>query len=431
MTHRRLLRACVVLTLPLAFAVGACSENLETGAACPTLCPGQQLDIIDTVIDPAIVLDTTLGPYPFIGYEPALLLASRGDTADVRAVIRFDTLARFYQPRNVDTIEVVTHVDSATLEVQMLRTRVPLPATFDLEVYDVGDSTLVDSIPATLVPLFTPERFLGHLSIDSADFADTATYQVPLDSAKLRAMLQDTLGVVRLGLRVRSAESVQVLVRTSQGAIGPARLNYRLSADTAIPPVSVPPSSITPRTPLFVAGDYLNYPIVAVAPPVRASQRFGVGGMPGVRSYLRFDLPNWLTDSVAVLRAQLEMVQEPIPGMNPLDSLTVFAQLVIANSAVTDLRRAGLLLAPEGTFIRDTMRLSPADSGLRTFELNGAIPVWRTVDGVRRIPAAIIIRSTSEALSLAGARFYGLHADPTLRPRLRISYVPPVPFGQP
>ena len=68
----------------MAFIVGACTEDIESGAACPTLCPGQQLDIIDTVITPAVVLDTTIGDFPLLGLDNVLLtthLAARTYTA--------------------------------------------------------------------------------------------------------------------------------------------------------------------------------------------------------------------------------------------------------------------------------------------------------------------------------------------------------------
>ena len=46
--------------------------------------------------------------------ETPLLLASRGDTLDVRAIIRFDSLTRLWTPSG-DTARPVTFVDSATL----------------------------------------------------------------------------------------------------------------------------------------------------------------------------------------------------------------------------------------------------------------------------------------------------------------------------
>ncbi|MFM8909782.1 MAG: hypothetical protein ACKOH8_04295, partial [Gemmatimonadota bacterium] len=75
-------RATIVAALFAAATLGACTEELRTSATCPGLCPGQQVPILDTVIDPAVVLDTTLHPFPVLGGESSLLLAARGDTLD-------------------------------------------------------------------------------------------------------------------------------------------------------------------------------------------------------------------------------------------------------------------------------------------------------------------------------------------------------------
>src|SRR5665213_1882649 len=39
--------------------LAACNENLAGGAACPSLCPGQQLEVHDTVLVASALFDTT------------------------------------------------------------------------------------------------------------------------------------------------------------------------------------------------------------------------------------------------------------------------------------------------------------------------------------------------------------------------------------
>ena len=70
--------------------LGACTEKLETGASCPLLCPGQEIVVRDTVIDPAYTFDTSLVGYPIQGLEFPLLLAARGVTLDVRYLVEED-----------------------------------------------------------------------------------------------------------------------------------------------------------------------------------------------------------------------------------------------------------------------------------------------------------------------------------------------------
>jgi hypothetical protein len=77
---RRLRALWFVLALPLAAAVGACTEDLQTGDACPLLCPNQQVEVRDTIIDNIVVLDSSLVGFPFEGSEEPLLLAKLGDS---------------------------------------------------------------------------------------------------------------------------------------------------------------------------------------------------------------------------------------------------------------------------------------------------------------------------------------------------------------
>lgn len=435
MTFRRLLRAPVLLALPLAAVIGACSEDIETGGACPALCPGQELEILDTLLAPAIEFDTTVGDFPLTGFEPTLLLASRGDSLDVRAIVRFDTIIRGFRPSPDDTVEDVHFVDSATLNIRIRRTHVPLPPTFFIDVYDVDDAVTPDTALSAMLALFSPERLVGSIQIDSAGVKDTTLIRIPIDTAYLLDVVEDPARRVRFGLQLRAAESAQVRVLpVDSGSFGP-RLRYRVSPDTAVSVANIAPSSSTPETPLFQALDFIDYVVmVEQSGHPEPTTTFGVGGMPGTRSYLRFDLPSWLTDSSTILRARLELVQAPLRGLDDTVKVGIRPQMVLAGHAITDLRRAALLVAPFGAFGSvDSLHVAPADSGLRSLEINALVRQWRTINGTRPLPSAIILRSTVEGTSAAGARFFGLAADESLRPRLRISYVraSDISFGQP
>lgn len=427
----RSFRSLTLLALPLVAILGACTEKLDTGASCPLLCPGQEIVIRDTVIEPAYVLDTSLVGYPIQGLEFPLLLSARGDTMDVRAVIRFDTLQRSYTPRG-DTLQPITTLDSAFLSLRLYANGFAIPQQFFVDVYDVTDTTLVDSLPLTLVPLFAPERLIGSIRYDSATFNDSSRVRIPLDTTKLREIVTNPGRRLRVGLQVRAAVSTQFKVTPySPNGDGPA-LEYRVSPDTAVRRVTgLAPSSNTPLTPVFVAGDFVDYSIVVDAPSVLAAGTFAVGGLPGSRGYLRFELPRWLTDSVAVLRASLELTQDPVRGPSDRDTLRLLTHLVVANETVTDLRRAATLITASGLFT-NTLRLVPRDSGVRVLEMNSLVRQWGLVDSTANIPSAIVLRTDSEGSSPAVARFFALDAaDPSVRPRLRISYTPSKTFGRP
>ena len=79
-------------------ALAACQENLAGGAACPTLCPGQQLEVHDTVLVAAEIFDTSaiVNGMPPLGTETQLLVAryadAQGDSIVSGAVLRYDSL---------------------------------------------------------------------------------------------------------------------------------------------------------------------------------------------------------------------------------------------------------------------------------------------------------------------------------------------------
>lgn len=430
MMRSPLLRAPLAWVLAVVLATGACAERLDTGATCPVLCPGQTLDILDTVLTDIVAVDSAIGGFPFQGTESPMLLASRGDTLDVRVIVRFDTLTRVWAPVG-DTARLITYLDSLALRVQLRKTAVAFPATAFIDAFDVTDTTAADSLPSQLTPRFTAAQLLGTVQVDSAGFGDSLTVRISLDTAKFRAILGDSGRPLRIGLRIRAEGSVAVQVRTSEsGANGPV-LRYRVAPDSIVAARTVLPSSKTPTAPEGLRSEYADYSYVVRAPAVDAPARLLVGGLPGRRTYIRFALPRWLTDSVAVLSARLELVQDPLRALDPARTVKVRGQLVLAGFAMTDLSRAARLLAPAGTAISDSIVTAAGDSGTVQLEMNGAIRQWRTVNGTSPFPTAIVLRPDVDGTDSPSVRFFSAEAPAGLRPRLRISYVPAIRYGRP
>lgn len=425
-------RTLLLLALPLAAVVGACTEDLDTGSTCPLLCPGQDVAFLDTVFDPAYSFDTTLYGFPLQGLDASMLLANRPDTLDVRVVIRFDSLIRAYIPFGADTAEPISHVDSAFLSFRASVGELPLPARVTIEAYDVFDPSVADSATTDLLPHFAPSRLIGGVSFLGANHVDSVRVKIPLDSAYLRALLADSTHRLHVGLRIVSQDPVEMLITPYlPNGDGPL-LDYQISTDSLVDPVtSLRPSSATPTTPGLVAGDLVDFQVVALAPDYTMPGRFVVGGLPGARTYIRFDLPTWLTDSVGVLRARLELTQDPIYGAASTDTFTLLPHLVVAGHEVTDLRRATTLLTGAGSFTNIPTML-PSDSGVVSIEMNQLVRLWVTQNGVKPLPSAIVLRSNNEGTSPMAVRFFSPSAaDVSLRPRLRISYTPGAQFGRP
>lgn len=428
---RRLRAFWFLLAVPLAAAVGACTEDLQTGETCPLLCPGQQIEIKDTILDNIVVLDSSLVGFPFQGSEEPLLLVRLGDSLDVRPVVRFDSLTRTYLRSGVETPEPITDLDSAFVNIFLRASDVPTPAQWFIDVYNVWDSTLVDTLPGQLIPLFAPGNLIGTYQGDTA-FADSLRVRVPIDSAYLRDLLATPSKRLRLGFQVRAVEPVMFRMGSFESGNGASLVYKIITTDSTVTPLrTAQPTSLTPPVPPQAADDLLDFQVIAVAPNHALGGTFHVGGLPGSRAYLRIALPLWVTDSVGLLRAELLLSQSPIGGAAANDSLMVDVHLILANETVPSLFRAATLISPAGVFA-PSVRLVPSEVRPIRININTLVRQWNTNNSARALPTAILLRSNVEGASAAAARFFSNESpDPTLRPRLRLSYTPSRILGRP
>jgi hypothetical protein len=410
----------------LLFSLG-CSEQVTSSVACPELCTDESATLRDTVLTGALVLDTTFSGFPLLGESRDIALVSRGDTADVRIIARFDTLPSTFLPPAPQPDSLIARVDSAAYLFAVDTTFKKPTVPITIEAFDV-DTTAADTVPATLLPLFRDDRLIGSATYLAADVKDTLRLPLNNDAvlAKVRAGTH-----LRIGLRMRTpvGQSASVLVVGSQFT---PRVRFRVSADTTVMPDTVFPSSRTPVSDASIATSLLLYPLHAAgALPPPPSDRLALGGIAGARSYLRFDIPGIVLDSVQVIRASLQLTQRPsrFPGGNQ-DTVTVITQAVVAGAAVTDIYTASQFLGATLNFPVDTLRLVPRDSGTRSLEIVNIVRAWRIV-GTSRTPRALVIRAAEEGLLAGELNFFSADAPEAVRPRLRLTYVPRRGFGLP
>jgi hypothetical protein len=417
----------VLFVASAAAVLGACNEHLDAGSACPSLCPGLSVPIKDTVLSPVLAFDTTLVGYPSVGTELGIPLASRGDTLDVRGVIRFDSLVTFFAPP-ADTSRPVTRADTAILRVRINLTQSRLPATVRFEAYDV-DTIADDGNTAAVLALFRPDRLFATRTLTRAEITDSLIF--PISSAWLLQKIQAGANL-RVGIRLVGSGPVSLRLHTVETGLQ-SEIRYYVSTDTAVKQIVVAPYSKTPVEPALLAFDYRDYAVVARnALPAIGNQALATGGVPARRSYLRFNIPQWLLDSNTVVRATLQLTQIPMRGFDQGDSVTIHGQAVAATSLITDLYRSSQILIPQGMFVADSIRVAPADSGVRTLEINSLLTVWKTQAGTAEAPQrAIVLLQTEEGLHGAEVRFFNARSAAAVRPRLRVSYIPRVTFGVP
>jgi hypothetical protein len=101
---------------------------------------------------------------------------------------------------------------------------------------------------------------------------------------------------------------------------------------------------------------------------------------------------------------------------------------VTAGPAVTDISRALLFLTSLGK--TDSTRLVAADSGTRSFELINFVRAWRSTTA-ERTPRALALRVTTESLTAGQIDFFSIEAPVTVRPKLRLTYLPQQTGGLP
>ena len=412
----------LLLFVALGAGVVACGEDLESGAACPVLCPGQNLAVFDTTFE-AVSLDTTVLGIPGFGSEGSLYLAHRGDTLDVRAVVRFDSLPSTFSKNSGDS--TITRLDSAYVVFAVSAAGTRVKGNVRLDLFDV-DTAEADTVETVVKSLFRPDRLIGGVTLDSASVKDSI--KVLINNA---VMLRKVAAKARLrvGVRLTAAAGGEIELGSLDGGATPFLRFDPAPEDTAIRALTVAPASGTPTSDAFAAADFADYTLVFKTPAAPTGAVLSVGGIPNRRAFLRFNVPSRILDSSTVLRASLILTQQPNRTINAKDTLTIVPELSIAGDDVSDVTRSALLLAG---FAFDTMKVAPGDSGTRVLEVATAVRQWATASASTiKQQQALVLRSTREGTSPFELYFASREAAAALRPRLRVSYALRSSFGIP
>ena len=204
-----------------------------------------------------------------------------------------------------------------------------------------------------------------------------------------------------------------------------------MTPDTLVRRDTVLLQSFTPKDDP-IATVYAMYPIVvAGALPIPAPNVLAVGGVGGARSYLRFNIPPILLDSVQVVRASLLLNQLPSRvAASSADTTALLVSPILAGEKITDVRTIVTFAGTGAVGGLDSVRLVPKDAGLRSIELVSLFRAWRAVGSANSI-RAIVLRAKQEAASTAELDFVSSEGAEALRPKLRITYVPRRGFGLP
>lgn len=410
----------LAIAFGLAVAFGACDEQLNGGEACPLLCPSPPVDLQDTTFF-AIELDTTISGFPGLGQESRILAAAFGDTLQTAMVVRWDSLPTTFRRVNSPLDSVILAVDSAVITLSIV-TGDTLGAPATIDVYDVEMGGAEDADPTIVKDSLTPARLLTSRTVPPESLKTTIA--IPLDSAYLRNKIQQADSVarrLRLAFRLREGTGARKLTFIPQTGNGNPTLVFRPHTDTTIAKLTISPRSLTPEDNATVRSTIADYQVVIKGPAEPPADVFRVGGLPGRRAYLRFNIPARILDSSAVMRATLLLTQRP-NGFSPesRDTITVGHFGIIASGVITDLTRAMQFVSTVRT---DTTRAAPIDSAVREFEVVHWVRLWRGTDAAKS-PRALAISVETEGIRGSLLDFFSTEADVSVRPRLRITYLP-------
>jgi hypothetical protein len=236
-------------------------------------------------------------------------------------------------------------------------------------------------------------------------------------------------GHFRVGLRLVTATGYDLRIGSTQVS-NSVTLRIKASKDTAATPVLVTPVSHTPTDQSFLSGPLADYTIVLRGLTGTPPTLLSVGGLPSRRTFIHFDVPSHIVDSTTIVRASLLLTQVPNRRLDQHDSIYVYPAAVLASPAITDVTTLLGFLGTNGQFGMDSLKLAPADSGERSFEIVGLVRTWRG-QPTTASPRSIALRSGAEGQLPAEIDFISTRGPVPLRPKLRITYVPQISYGLP
>jgi hypothetical protein len=403
---RRVGGACLFL---LVLAIGSCQERLTSPADCPALCPGGEQAVLDTSLLALPGLDSSFTGYVARGAGRALLVSNGLPASEDRAVYTFASRSDSISVR--DTLRAYA-IDSVQLSFSLVArdTLVSGLKVFVFRLPPTLDST------ATFADVTT--RFLPETLIDSIlvpDSVHSGVIQTTLRGTDLDrvAIPLGTGGVLAVGLGITANSPTGIRLGSTGGSNGATFVTFAT--------VDVPDTTTTIKHQSFSRSTSFNT-FVTQSPLVPDPNLLTVGGEPSSRALVRFGLPPVIKDTATLVRATIELTP-----VTPIQGLPTDVAVVVARAVLADLGAKSPVSTLASDTVADTLLVPQVDTV--RIDVTRVVQAWQ---GSSPRPSAIFLSLDPEAASFSRAVFYSTRAaDPTLHPRLRVTYVRPFPFENP
>jgi hypothetical protein len=444
MSGRHLRRSAVVLAIG-ALAALACFENPTSPAQCPAFCPGGGLEAVESLLSTAVERDSSFAGYVQAHQAPVLIASSVPGVQSRPIWVSLPIDTRFRIDTGTDTTTGPIVVDSMKLTVTVFRADTAAVHNLRLAFYQLPVGIDSATTFADLASAFAgaPLRVINVDSLAALPSRrDTITGDtvIAIDSARNRVALRVKFsgsqtgfsavdsGKLALGVIATGDNPPSLALGSVESGLGAtAWWFYRVdSAGKLIPPDSLPlkaPDSL-PAPPRFDS-------FVFDAPPVTLDANLTVGGVPSIRSLLRFNLPRGLRDSTQIIRATLQLV--PAGGaVTTTDSVFLRVKRLLADLGAKSPVAIDTLVASSPPFVgvpSDTVRIEMTTLfRLWQADTSAVTAVYLSLLRLDRVDS--IHLSGDEAGTLSALRFFSSRAT-AFRPSIRLTYVPRVKFGAP
>jgi len=388
-------RLIPLLVLVLA---AACKEELTIPTDCPDFCPGGELAIRDTVIDPIADGDSTY--FGYIGRNEALgMLAATGSTAGTAySVVSFD--------RRLDSVLVGSAwfnyaIDSVAIEINLLTRDTVLQGT-RLLLYRVPALTDSTASFTDIEALLTPDRLIDSMVI--ADTVKRGYLTRVFSGANLDRVAIPAADSGRLSLVVKVHSEQPTGVRLGarvDAAIGPGLRTWVTTTSTVV---------AEQKQTILTLPVYTGF--VRDLAPLVDPDLLTLGGNPSHRAMLRFAVPAEITDKAVLMRATLELTPaRPYYGLVH-DSSQVEVRAIVADLGYR---------SPPVTSGATSGKVPVSGNDVFRIEVLSLVGFWRSD---AQVPQVLYLSFFPEGHAFTEPTFYSTRSA-TGRPRLRITYALP------
>ena len=441
--------AILATIIGAALTAAACSEHLNGGAACPALCPGQNLQVMDTIfrIDHLVpVYDTTIASFPLLGDEGTVLVAHIPQRSDVRGVLRFDSLSDYYTTTAPVVDTSISHYPTVAHDALLWFTfnRNATSATrgsdqIQFLVFDID--TTADTTVSVLSSMFDSKHFLGASKTFLASaFRDTLnassldTVIIHLDTAKILAKTQGDRKL-RLGIAAQVLNSFSDGVRTTISVTPSPFIRYYGSLDslkdTLYARITSNLRSSTPVTDSSLLGRLTHFPLIVQGAIPDSMDALNIGGIPSRRVFLRFSLPPRIIDTANVIRATLMLHPKAQPLQLPGDTVVLYPWPVVSSNKVQTPAEATNFIISGSIYSLDSVQVVPSSGTVVAMDFVNAVKNWQNISDTLNT-RSLVLRILPEGGTPLETSFWSSFApDTSLRPHVRIQYVKRSRFGVP